>query len=85
MGVYIKIINAYDCSKGVEQEKNKLEKALSLINEQTYLTTAKQEGGSGITKIYKILSVDLDKKASIRYNFFPETNRFCIEIEGRNK
>ncbi len=85
MGVYIKMINAYDCSKGVEQEKNKLEKALSLINEQTYLTTAKQEGGSGITKIYKILSVDLDKKASIRYNFFPETNRFCIEIEGRNK
>lgn len=84
-GVYIKMINSYDCSKGVEHEEDKLEKVLSLISEKAYLATAKQEGGSGITKIYKILSVDLDKKACIRCNFVPENNQFCIEIEGRNK
>ena len=84
-GIYIKMINAYDCSKGIELEDSKIKTALSLIGDATYLARAKQEGGSGIPKIYKILSVDLDKKANIRCNFLPKKNQFIIEIEGRNK
>lgn len=82
---YIKMTNAYDCSGGVEKEKAKIDIALSLISNATYLARAKQEGGSGIPKIYKILSIDLDKKANIKCYFCEENNQFCIEIEGKCK
>lgn len=84
-GTYIKMSNSYDCSNGVREENAKIQTALSLIADTTYLARAKQEGGSGIPKIYKILSIDLDKKADIKCNFLPEKNQFIIEIEGRNK
>ena len=84
-GTYIKMINDYDCSKGVEKEKAKLDAALRSISDANYLARAKQEGGSGIPKIYKILSIDLDKKASIKYSYCEENNQFCIEIEGKCK
>lgn len=84
-GIYIRMTNAYDCSKGIKFENEKIERALSLISGTTYLARAKQEGGSGIPKIYKILSVDLDKKANIKCGFLPKKNQFTIEIEGKNK
>lgn len=84
-GIFIKMMNAYDCSNGIGTEVAKIKAALSIINDKTYLARAKQEGGSGIPKIYKILSVDLDKKADIKCNFLPDKNLFTIEIEGRNK
>lgn len=84
-GIYIKMSNAYDCSNNLSDEINKLDTALSLISDTAYLARAKQEGGSGIPKIYKILSIDLDKKAKINYKFLLEENLFTIEIEGKNK
>lgn len=84
-GTYIKMSNTYDCANGIDEEEDKIKSALSLIADKTYLARAKQEGGSGIPKIYKIMSVDLDKKADIKCNFLPEKNQFIIEIEGRNK
>lgn len=84
-GTYIKMTNEYDCSNGIELETAKIRKALNLIASVAYLARAKQEGGSGIPKICKILSIDLDKKANIKCNFLPEKNQFTIEIEGRNK
>ena len=84
-GIYIKMSNAYDCTNGIGPENEKIQAALSIINDKKYLARAKQEGGSGIPKIYKIMSVDLDKKANITCNFLPEKNQFIIEIVGRNK
>lgn len=84
-GTFIRMINSYDCSNGIGLEEVKVKKALSLISGVAYLARAKQEGGSGIPKIYKILSVDLDKKADVKCDFLPERNQFTIEIEGKNK
>ena len=84
-GVLIEMTNVYDCANGVEAEEAKIQTALALISDKTYLARAKQEGGSGIPKIYKLMSVDLDKKASIDYAFSKEKNQFTIRIEGRNK
>lgn len=84
-GTYIRMTNAFDCSNGIEQEEVKVKKALDLISGAAYLARAKQEGGSGIPKICKILSIDLDKKAEIKCDFSSEKNQFTIEIMGRNK
>lgn len=84
-GIFIKMSNAYDCTNGVGPEVTKIKAALSVFNDKTYLSRAKQEGGSGIPKIYKFMSVDLDKNTNIKCNFLPEKNQFTIEIEGRNK
>ena len=83
--VYIKMINDYDCSNGVTIEETKINNAMKLIADAKYLARAQQEGGSGIPKIYKIMSVDLDKKASIQCAFVCNENKFVIEIEGRTK
>lgn len=83
--IYIKMTNDYDCSNGVDVEEEKINNAMKLIADAKYLARAQQEGGSGIPKIYKILSVDLDKKAVIKCNFLCEENKFVIEIEGRTK
>ena len=79
------MINDYDCSNGVAIEETKINNAMKLIADAKYLARAQQEGGSGIPKIYKIMSVDLDKKADIRCDFLCNENKFVIEIEGRNK
>lgn len=83
--IYIKMINDYDCSNGVTVEESKINNAMNLIADAKYLARAQQEGGSGIPKIYKILSVDLDKKANIQCDFLCNENKFVIEIEGRTK
>lgn len=83
--VLIKMTNDYNCSNGVIAERTKINNAMNLIADAKYLARAQQEGGSGIPKIYKILSVDLDKKAKIRCDFLCDDNKFVIEIEGRTK
>lgn len=83
--VYIKINNDYDCSRGLDEETEKIASALRIISEKGYLAKAKQEGGSGIPKIYKIMSSDLNMKTSVNCNFEKEHNKFYIEIEGAFK
>lgn len=80
--MYIKIINDYDCSKGLDEEMKKIISAQRVISEKGYLAKAKQEGGSGIPKIYKIMSSDLNMKTSVNCEFEKEQNKFYIEIEG---
>lgn len=60
----------------------KIISAQRVISEKGYLAKAKQEGGSGIPKIYKIMSSDLNMKTSVNCEFEKEQNKFYIEIEG---
>ena len=83
--IRIKMTNAYDCSNDIIKEETRIKNALSLISDTKYLARAQQEGGSGIPKIYKILSVDLNKRANIKCDFVRDKNQFVIDIEGRNK
>ncbi|NFI93865.1 hypothetical protein FC961_05590 [Clostridium botulinum] len=80
--VYIYIRNDYDCSKDISNDKRKLLTARSLIDNKTYLSKAKKEGGSGIPKICKSISVDLYRKPEIEFGFIKEENKFYIEIKG---
>lgn len=81
-GVYIKMQNDYDCSNGVTNEMERIETAKKIISDKAYLAKAKQEGGSGIPKIYKIMSSDLSMNTFIDCKFDKERNKFYIEIEG---
>lgn len=80
--VYIKLENDYDCSNGIEAEEEKISSAKRIISDKAYLAKAKQEGGSGIPKIYKIMSSDLDMTTNINCEFDKERNKFYIEIKG---
>lgn len=80
--VYIKMINDYDCRKELDKEIEKISSAQRIISEKGYLAKAKQEGGSGIPKIYKIMSSDLNMRTSVNCGFEKDHNKFYIEIEG---
>lgn len=84
-GVYIKMQNDYDCSNGIINEMKRIEFAKKIISDKAYLAKAKQEGGSGIPKIYKIMSSDLNMKTNINCQFDKKKNKFYIEIEGTYK
>jgi len=84
-GIYIKMQNDYDCSNGIIGEMERIESAKKIISDKAYLAKAKQEGGSGIPKIYKIMSSDLNMTTNINCQFDKESNKFYIEIEGAYK
>lgn len=77
--------NDYDCSNGIIGEMERIESAKKIISDKAYLAKAKQEGGSGIPKIYKIMSSDLNMTTNINCQFDKESNKFYIEIEGAYK
>ena len=81
-GIYIKMKNSFDCSANIDREQSKIDFAMNLIADTSYLARAKQEGGSGIPKIYKMLAIDLNLKPHIECKFFKNDNKFQVEIKG---
>ena len=81
-GVYIKMYNQIDAGFNLEKSKEKIESAMDLISDSSYLARAKQEGGSGIPKIYKMLAIDLNMKPSVRCELVDDYKAFQVEIGG---
>ena len=75
--------NDCDCSYGIEKRQKKLDSELQLLGKPGYLAKAKQEGGSGIPKIYKVMSVELGKLTEINYAYDTMNDKFSITIEGK--
>lgn len=85
-GVLIKMGNHYDPrKKDTEALRSSVDSALSLVLTANYLARARQEGGSGIPKIYRIIAIDLDLKPNITYSLDEKNNYFSISIEGKKK
>lgn len=78
---YILIENSYDCSGDLSFELEKIENAKKLIRSGEYLSKIKGEGGTGIPKICKIISVDLNMEPVINFDFVKEKNKFYIELK----
>lgn len=81
--VLIKMSNDCDCSYDIDKRQKKLDSELQLLGKPGYLAKAKQEGGSGIPKIYKVMSVDLGKLTEINYAYDTINDKFSITIEGK--
>ena len=74
--------NQIDAGFNLEKSKEKIESAMDLISDSSYLARAKQEGGSGIPKIYKMLAIDLNMKPSVRCELVDDYKAFQVEIGG---
>ncbi len=72
--------NDFDCSSDHEEEKKKLNELRRILENEEYLTRVKGEGGTGIPKICKIISIDLGKMFKIDFGFIEEKNKFYIKI-----
>lgn len=81
-GIYVKIENQVDCRGDLTDTERKIKTAMDLISNATYLARAKQEGGSGIPKIYKMLAIDIKLKPRVVCNLTEDKKRFQIEIVG---
>lgn len=79
---HIRAINDYDCTD-IKDKEFKLNSVIQMLGTGSYLTKAKQEGGSGIPKIYKIIKVDLGMKPEITFKFDSENNKFEMNVVGR--
>ncbi|SCW50891.1 hypothetical protein SAMN05660484_01368 [Eubacterium ruminantium] len=84
-GVFIGMCNQIDSSVSLDASKQKIESAMNLISDSSYLARAKQEGGSGIPKIYKILAIDLNMKPQVKCEINEKENVFCVDIGGDYK
>lgn len=82
-GFYIKMENQIDLRGHLDEAKKNVNSAMSLIADASYLARAKQEGGSGIPKIYKILAIDLKYKPTVQCMISEEKNVFQVEIGGK--
>ena len=72
--------NDFDCSINHDEEKKKLDELRTILDNEEYLTRVKGEGGTGIPKIGKIISVDLKKRFKIDFGFIEEKNKFFIKV-----
>ena len=82
---HILIENPYDCSGDLCVEVEKIENAKKLISSGKYLSKIKGEGGTGIPKICKIISVDLNMEPEINFDFVKKENKFYIELKFRKR
>lgn len=78
MRIYIE--NDFDCSKDISKDRESIEQARDLLKTGEYIHRVKGEGGTGIPKIYKILVVDLQLKATMDFGYVEDQNKFYIEI-----
>jgi hypothetical protein len=77
---YIFLQNQYDCSGNMDKEHNKVKELKELLSSRKYLDRVGAEGGTGIPKICKIISIDLKRIGKIEFDFLKEENKFFIEI-----
>lgn len=83
--IHILMENPYDCSGDLKRELEKIEIAKNLIDSGKYLSKIKGEGGTGIPKICKIISVDLNTQPEINFGFKKKKNKFYIELKFRKE
>jgi hypothetical protein len=83
--IHILVRNSYDCSGDLKKETEKINTARSLIRSGKYLSKIKGEGGTGIPKIYKMISVDLGAEPEINFDFIKRKNKFFIELKFRKE
>lgn len=84
-GIYVKMLNELDERNDIGETEKKIQNALAMIENNSYLNIAKQEGGSGIPKIYKVLSCDLGLKPKVMCKINDDRTKFEIEISGEFK
>lgn len=83
--IHILVQNPYDCSGDLKEEIEKINTAKDLIKSGKYLSKIKGEGGTGIPKIYKMISVDLGAKPEMDFGFIKKENKFYIELKFRKE
>lgn len=79
--VKIYLENAFDCSKNIDEDKEKVEVAKRLIETEKYLKRVKGEGGTGIPKIVKIIRYDLGYNPVVDFGYLEDENKFFMSIE----
>lgn len=77
---HILLKNPYDCSKNMKEEDSKIQELKEILNNKKYLDRIGTEGGTGIPKICKLISVDLKKEFNINLGFEKKQNFFFIEL-----
>lgn len=80
--IKIRMQNDFDCTKDHANALARLNATKKLMKDKSYIVQAKKEGGSGIPKINKILSIDLKMKSKVNCFIDEQKNKFIIEIEG---
>lgn len=79
--IFIRMQNMLDEGNDLDEAKKKVKYAMDLIRDTSYLSRVKQEGGSGIPKIYKMLAIDLKLKPRVECTISNDKKIFCVEIE----
>lgn len=79
--VEIYLENDFDCNKNMENDIMNVEKAKKLIETNEYLERVKDEGGTGILKIFKIIKYDLRSIPLIDFGYLVDKNKFFISIK----
>lgn len=77
---YIYLENDYDCTKDMTAELRKVKRARYLVKSGEYINYVTEEGGTGIFKICKIISYDLQCNAKIDFDYILERNIFFIRL-----
>lgn len=77
---HILLKNPYDCSGDMEEEERKILELKEILSSRKYLDRIGTEGGTGIPKICKLISVDLKKEMKIDFGFEKDQNYFFIEL-----
>lgn len=72
--------NDYDCTKDMTLELKKVERAKYLLKSGEYINHVRDEGGTGIPKICKIISVDMRCNAKIFFDYDIKENKFFIKL-----
>lgn len=79
--VAIYLENDFDCSKDISSDMKRIEEAKRLIASDEYLERVKDEGGTGLLKIKKIIRYDLKCNPLIDFGYLLNENKFFISIE----
>ena len=77
----IYIENDYDCSKDISIDVERVNRAKALVRTGEYLEKVKGEGGTGIPKICKIITYDLNRHLDIDFGYKMDENQFFMEIQ----
>ena len=64
----------------MKEEDSKIQELKEILNNKKYLDRIGTEGGTGIPKICKLISVDLKKEFNINLGFEKKQNFFFIEL-----
>lgn len=79
--IKIYIENDFDCTVDISEDIQRVKNAKEIYEKEKYVEKAKGEGGTGISKICKIIRYDLSKTPSLDFGYKQKENKFYMKIE----